>query len=104
MTSHKEKVLISVFRQRDLLYDLYLVNNKLLANRTQQINSLKTDYDRLENKFSLKEKENLNNLNIAEDYKKLYKKEKREKRGIIVGGCVVIGASAAFIIYNEFKR
>lgn len=102
-TSHQEKVLNSVFEQRNLLYELYIIDDTLLDNRNFQIKSLEIDLFRTNEKFVLKSQESDVNAVIADNYKALYKQQKRRKNWTIVGFSVETGGLAGLLIWQVIK-
>lgn len=103
MTSHQEKVLNSVFEQRNLLYELYLIDDTLLNNRNSQIKSLEVDLFKTNEKFILKSQESDANSAIADNYKALYKQQKRRKNWTIVGFSVGVGGLGGLLIWQVVK-
>lgn len=103
LTSHQEKVLNSVFEQRNLLYELYLIDDTLLNNRNSQIKSLEVDLFKTNEKFILKSQESDANSAIADNYKALYKQQKRRKNWTIVGFSVGVGGLGGLLIWQVVK-
>ena len=103
MTSHQERVLNSVFEQRNLLYELVIIDDTLLDNRNSQIKSLEVDLFRTNEKFVLKSQESDANVAIADNYKALYKQQKRRKNWTIVGFSVGAGGLGALLIWQAVK-
>jgi hypothetical protein len=103
LTSHQEKVLNSVFEQRNLLYELVIIDDTLLDNRNSQIKSLEVDLFRTNEKFVLKSQESDANVVIADNYKALYKQQKRRKNWTIVGFSVGTGGLAGLLIWQVIK-
>lgn len=101
---HEEKVLNTVFEQRNLLYELHCIDDTLLDTKDKQIVSLKADLQRVSRKYELSEEKADNNLKKANMFEKAYLHEKRVKNGVIIGGCVVVGGSVALVLYNSFRR
>jgi hypothetical protein len=103
LTSHQEKVLNSVFEQRNLLYELVIIDDTLLDNRNSQIKSLELDLFRTNEKFVLKSQESDANVAIADNYKTLYKQQKRRKNWTIVGFSVGTGGLVGLLIWQVIK-